>query len=117
MDKNRKYYYDLEAINNYIFGEEEERSSSVEITEVQGLNADTNEMVTVQKTIREVKESSDMSVKQTTRYDMIKLFIDMLNEPIDDGGVSDYSLGQKTIMYTMMNYGLLKEIKDDEREG
>ena len=114
MDKKAKYYYDLEAINNYIFGEEEERSSSVEITEVQGLNNDTGEMITVQKTIREVKESSDMSVKQTTRYDMIKLFIDMLNEPNDEDTASGYSKGQETIMYTMMNYGLLKEIKNDE---
>ena len=110
MDKNKGIYYDLDAINNYIFGDEEERTSSVEITEVQGVNADTNEMVTVQKTIREVKESNDMTNKQTIRYDMIKLFIDMLNEPGEDG-VLNFSQGQQIIMNTMLNYGLAKTVE------
>ena len=116
MSKNNGIYYDLEAINNYIFGDEEERSSSVEITEVQGMNAETNEMVTVQKTIREVKESNDMTNKQTIRYDMIKLFIDMLNEP-GETDVLSLTQGQQAIMNTMLNYGLAKKIENyDNRE-
>ena len=115
MAKNNGIYYDLEAINNYIFNDEEERSSSVEITEVQGINAETNEMVTVQKTIREVKESNDMTNKQTIRYDMVKLFIDMLNEPDEDGGAT-FSQGQQIIMNTMFNYGLAKKVKTNDNE-
>ena len=113
MAKINEIYYDIEAINNYIFGDDEERTSSVEITEVQGVNAETNEMVTVQKTIREVKESNDMTNKQTIRYDMIKLFIDMLNEP-GEGDTVDFSQCQKVILNTMLNYGLAKTIDNDE---
>lgn len=113
MGKNSGIYYDIEAINDYVFGDEEERTSSVEITEVQGVNPDTNEMVTVQKTIREVKESNDMTNRQTIRYDMIKLFIDILNEPAD-GDTNEFSMGQQMIMNTMFNYGLAKKIKNDE---
>ena len=111
MSKYKGIYYDLDAINAYIFGDEEERTSSVEITEVQGVNAETNEMVTVQKTIREVKESNDMTNKQTIRYDMIKLFIDMLNDPGEDG-VLNFSPGQEIIMNTMLNYGLAKTVEE-----
>lgn len=108
MGDNRKYYYDLEAINNFIFGEDGGRNSSVEITEVQGLNQENGEMVTVQKTIREVKESNDLSNKETIRYDMIKLFIDMLSEE-GVNGETYFSKGQEIIKNTMEKYNLLKE--------
>ena len=108
MGDNRKYYYDLEAINNFIFGEDGGRNSSVEITEVQGLNQETGEMVTVQKTIREVKESNDLSNKETIRYDMVKLFIDMLSEE-SVNGETFFSKGQEIIKNTMEKYNLLKE--------
>ena len=103
-------YFDLDAINNYIFGEDEERQSAVEITEVQALADNGKDLVTVNKTIREVKESNDMTNKQTIRYDLIKMFIDILN---DTEGM-EYSEGQKTIINTMANYGLIHNNEEDE---
>ena len=98
-----KLYFDLDAINNYIFGDDDERQSAVEITEVQALAENGKDLVTVNKTIREVKESNDMTNKQTIRNDLIKMFIDILN----DAEGMEYSDGQKTIINTMANYGLI----------
>ncbi len=107
-----KLYFDLDAINNYIFGDDDERQSAVEITEVQALAENGKDLVTVNKTIREVKESNDMTNKQTIRYDLIKMFIDILN----DAEGMEYSDGQKTIINTMANYGLIHEDIEDANE-
>ena len=96
-------YFDLNAINDYIFGDPDERQSAVEITESQAYDESTKSLITVNKVIREVKESNDMTNKQTIRYDLVKMFIDILNDP--EG--MEISTGQKAIINTMLKYGLI----------
>jgi len=101
-------YFDLNAINDYIFGDPDERQSAVEITESQAYDENTKSLITVNKVIREVKESNDMTNKQTIRYDLVKMFIDILNDP---EGI-EASTGQKAIINTMLKYGLIHAEED-----
>lgn len=106
------FYFDLEKINDFVFGDDDERTSSVEITELQAINEDTGEMETVNKTIHEVKESTDMTNKQTIRYDLLKNMIFLLNNNEEINSTINQGL-QTALLLTMKNYGFIVEINDD----
>lgn len=106
------FYFDLEKINDFVFGDDDERTSSVEITELQAINEKTGEMETVNKTIHEVKESTDMTNKQTIRYDLLKNMIFLLNNNEELNGSINSNL-QTALLLTMKNYGFIVEINDD----
>ena len=61
---------------------------------------------------REVKEVkvTDFTGQNTIKYDMIKMFIDILDS-IDD--VKAMTLGQSITLNTLESYELIKEIKQD----
>ena len=111
------YVFDLENIMNFIFNKGEEKKSNVEITE--NYNNVSNEdgknvMKLVSKTIKETKGEMNSVPTQDNniRYDLIKYFINTLEElpPIitDD----TITFGDKVILNTMVNEGLLKFADD-----
>lgn len=105
---NSNLIYDLDAINDFIFGNDEGRSSDVEITETQVRNEE-GQLETQNKITREVK-STDAN-KLTVRYDIIKMFMDTLDNVEIDQELAPVSLGQKMVLNTMGSYGLIKEIE------
>jgi hypothetical protein len=105
---NSNLIYDLDAINDFIFGNDEGRSSDVEITETQVRNEE-GQLETQNKISREVK-STDAN-KLTIRYDLIKMFMDTLDNVEIDQELAPVSLGQKMVLNTMGSYGLIKEIE------
>ena len=107
---NSNLIYDLEGIKEFIFGNDDGRSSDVEITETQTRN-EQGKLETETRITREVK-STDAN-KQTIRYDMIKMFIDILDNVELDQEIAPLSLGQKMVLNAMVNYGLIKEIKQN----
>ncbi len=71
---------------------------------------DEGKQVLLSRVIHEVK-GSDFTEKETIRYDMIKTFIGMLDNIEIDTAITPMSLGQRMVLNTMINYGLIKEIK------
>ena len=102
---NEKLYYDLEAINNFIFGEDS-RDSNTEITETL-LTDNSGNLTTDNRIIREVKTVD--SNKQTIRYDIIKMFMDVLNNVEIDQDDMPLSFGENMIINTMIANGLVRE--------
>ena len=105
---NSNLIYDLDAIKDFIFVNDEGRSSDVEITETQVRNEE-GQLETQNKISREVK-STDAN-KLTIRYDLIKMFMDTLDNVEIDQELAPVSLGQKMVLNTMGSYGLIKEIE------
>lgn len=106
MGLKNNLYYDLNAIKDFVF-EEEARNNDVEVTETLGVTED-HKLETVSKVIREVK-TSDFTNKQTIRYDIIKSFIEILNEVDIDNELNPMTFGQQTVLNTMLTHGLIKE--------
>jgi hypothetical protein len=107
---NSNLIYDLDGIKDFIFGNEDGRSSDVEITETQTRNSKTGKLETETRVTREVKSTD--SNRQTIRYDMIKMFMDVLDNVEIDQEIAPLSLGQKMVLNTMGSYGLIKEIEE-----
>lgn len=106
---NSNLIYDLDGIKNFVFSEDDGRSSDVEITETQIRN-DKGKLETETRVTREVK-STDTN-RQTIRYDMIKMFMDILDNVELDQEIAPLSLGQKMVLNTMASYGLIKQIEN-----
>ena len=107
---NSNLIYDLDGIKDFIFGNEDGRSSDVEITETQARNSKTGKLETETRVTREVKSTD--SNRQTIRYDMIKMFMDILDNVEIDQEIAPLSLGQKMVLNTMGSYGLIKQIEE-----
>ena len=107
---NDKVYYDLEALMNFIFVDDGIRTNDVEITTTQKRNEVNGTMDTESKIIREVKANNNN--KQAFRYDLLKMFIDTLDNVEVEGEIAPFSLGQQIILNTMSAYGLLKKIEE-----
>jgi hypothetical protein len=107
---NSNLIYDLDGIKDFIFGNEDGRSSDVEITETQTRNSKTGKLETETRVTREVKSTD--SNRQTIRYDMIKMFMDILDNVELDQEIAPLSLGQKMVLNTMGSYGLIKQIEE-----
>lgn len=105
---NSDLIYDLDGIKNFIFGDDDGRSSDVEITETQTRN-ENGKLETETRVTREVKSTD--SNRQTIRYDMIKMFMDVLDNVEIDQEIAPLSLGQKMVLNTMGSYGLIKQIE------
>ena len=104
---NENVYLDIDAIMDFVFTDDGIRSNDVEITDTQIRNED-GVLETESRVVREVK-SSDTN-KQTLRYDMIKMFIEMLDNIETNEEIAPLSLGQHVVINTMGTYGILKEI-------
>ena len=109
MKINSNFIYDLDAIRDFIFGDVNDRVSDVEITETQ-VKGEDGKLETESRITREVKSTN--ANKQTVNYDIVKLFMDILDNVEIDQDLAPLSLGQKMVINTMGNYGLIKEIKE-----
>lgn len=108
---NENLVLDLNEIKNFVFEEIEQndKTHDNEITETYGLNDDGKKEL-ISQVVHEVK-GTDFSEKETIRYDMIKTFISMLDAVEIDTSTTPMSFGQRVVLNTMLNYGLIKEIK------
>jgi len=109
MKINSNFIYDLDAIRDFVFGGANERTSDVEITETQVRNSK-GKLETESRITREVKSTN--TNKQTINYDIIKLFMDVLDNVEIDQEIAPLSLGQKMVINTMASHGLIKEFKE-----
>lgn len=103
-DKNAIYMFDMEAIMQFIFGDEDKRTNDSEITETYIANESTNELQLINKQLREVK-GSDNSTKQNIKYDLLKVFIDILRTTETE----QQSIGESIVFNTLYLNGLIKE--------
>lgn len=106
------FIYDINKISEFVFGNENERTNDVEITETYIYDNEQEKMVLDSKQVKEVK-LNDYTGQNTIRYDLIKMFIDTLD------GVEDpkiMSLGENITFNTMQAYGLIKDIKNTDNE-
>lgn len=106
MGNNGKYVLDMENILKFIFESDIKRDMDSEITEVYVTDEETHELTLTTKQLRELK-GGDNTSKSTIRYDMVKMFIDMISD-LDTSGVN--SFGESLIYNTMINEGLIKEL-------
>lgn len=108
---NENLVFDFNEIKDFIFEERSktEKTHDNEITETYGLNDDGKQTL-LSRVIHEVK-GSDFSGNETIRYDIIKTFIDMLDNVEIDTSMTPMSLGQRIVLNTMINYGFIKEAK------
>jgi phosphoglucomutase len=104
--------FDINKISEFVFGDADKRTSEVEITENFIYDKKEDKMIPNTKEVKEVKVKDDVS-QFTIRYDLIKMFIDIMDS-IDD--LSAISLGQEITVNTMEAYELIKELKQNNDE-
>jgi len=103
------FIFDMNKITNFIFGNPNERTSDVEITENYIYDSESGQMVPEMKEVKEVKVN-DYSNQSTIRYDMVKMFIEILND-VEDANVM--TMGQNLTYNTMQAYGFIKGVKNE----
>ena len=109
---NSSYIFDLENITNFVFGNPNEKTNEVEITEHYVYDKDSNAMIPNTKDVKEVKVN-DYTGQNTIRYDLVRMFVDILDS-IEDPKV--LTLGQDITLNTLKAYELIKDIKDSDNE-
>ena len=104
--------FDINKISEFVFGDADKRTSEVEITENFIYDKNEDKMIPNTKEVKEVKVKDDVS-QFTIRYDLIKMFIDIMDS-VDD--LTAISLGQEVTLNTMEAYELIKELKQNNDE-
>lgn len=105
---DKSYVFDINKIMEFCFDLVDERTNDSEITESYVVNEENNKLEVVSKQVREIK-GSDNTSKNTIRYDMIKMFIDVLVNA-DNGEQRPLTFGEAIIINTMINENLIREI-------
>ena len=108
LDNNGKYVFNIENIMNFIFERNLNRNSDSEITEVYVADDDTKELMLSTKQLREVK-GTDFLPTQTVKYDLFKSFLEVLIDMENKGEIT--TLGEKIVFNTMVNEGLITQVK------
>ena len=103
-------FFDINKICDFVFGNQNERTNDVEITEHYVYDSDTKKMVPNTKDVKEVKVN-DYTGQNTIKYDMFKTFLDILDS-IEDENV--LTLGQGLTINTMEAYGLIRESTEND---
>ena len=109
---NSPYIFDLDNITNFVFGNPNDKTNEVEITEHYLYDKDTKTMLPDTREVKEVKVN-DYTGQNTIRYDMLKMFIDILDS-IEDPKVM--TMGQNITLNTMKAYELIKDINENDNE-
>ena len=104
--------FDINKISEFVFGDADKRSSEVEITENFVYDKGEDKMIPNTREVKEVKVKDDVG-KFSIRYDMIKMFIDIMDSVED---LSALTLGQEITVNTMEAYELIRELKQDNDE-
>jgi len=110
--KNSTFIYDINKICDFVFGNPNDRSNEVEITEKYEFDDTKNVMNPLSKEVKEIK-ANDYTGQNSIRYDLIRMFIEFL-DAVEDFNMM--SLGQQITYNTMESYGLIKNIKDNSNE-
>jgi hypothetical protein len=110
--KQGTFIFDINKIVDFIFSNSNDRTSDVEITENFVYDDDNAKMLPTTKEVKEVKVN-DNSNQNTIKYDLIKMFIEILDAVEDPTAMS---LGQGITFNTMNAYELIKEIKPNDNE-
>jgi len=109
---NNTLIFDINNITSFVFGNPNDRTNEVEITESYVYDDEEEKMIPTTKDVREIK-ANDYTNQNTIKYDLIKTFIDIL-DAVEDENVM--SLGQKITFNTMQAYELIKDIKNNDNE-
>jgi hypothetical protein len=105
---NSSYIFDLENITNFVFGNPNEKTNEVEITEHYVYDKDSNAMIPNTKDVKEVKVN-DYTGQNTIRYDLVRMFVDILDS-IEDPKV--LTLGQDITLNTLKAYELIRDVNE-----
>jgi hypothetical protein len=106
---NSPYIFDINKITEFVFGNPNDKTSEVEITEHFIFDKDKNKMIPNGREVKEVKVN-DYTGQNTIRYDMVKMFIDILDS-IEDEKVM--TVGQNITLNTMKAYELIKDVNEE----
>ena len=106
------YIFDLNNITSFIFGNPNDKTNEVEITENFVYDKDAKSMIPNTREVKEVKVN-DYTGQNTIRYDMIRMFIDILDS-IEDPKV--LTMGQNITLNTLKAYELIKDINEENNE-
>jgi hypothetical protein len=109
---NSPYIFDLNNITSFIFGNPNEKTNEVEITDNFIYDKDSKSMIPNTREVKEVKVN-DYTGQNTIRYDMIRMFIDILDS-IEDPKV--LTMGQNITLNTLKAYELIKDINEESNE-
>ncbi len=109
---NTSYIFDLDNITSFIFGNPNDKTNEVEITDSFIYDRETEKMIPNTREMKEVKVN-DYTGQNTIRYDMIRMFIDILDS-IDDPKV--LSMGQSITLNTLKAYELIKDVNEVSNE-
>lgn len=104
--------FDVNNITSFVFGNPNDRTNEVEITESYIYDKESDKMIPNTKEVKEVKVN-DYTGQNTIRYDLVKTFIDIL-DAVEDPKVM--TLGQQITLNTMQAYELIKDIKANDNE-
>lgn len=106
------YFFDINKITEFVFGNPNDKTSEVEITENYVFDNEKGTMVPSTREVREVKVN-DYTGQNTIRYDMVKMFIDILDS-IEDENIM--TVGQNITLNTMKAYELIRDINENANE-
>lgn len=112
MKTYNNYTFDLDNIMDFIYGDQAEVSNDVEITQGYIYNDAEKKLVPSHKEVKEVKADAS-AVRNSTRYDLIRTFIDIL-DAIEDEQLT--TIGQKMTLNTMEAYGFIKDLNSNDDE-
>lgn len=115
MNNGKDIIYDINKICDFVFGDPNNRNNDVEITEKYDYKMNGNDVSLVPKSkeVKEVKQS-DYTGQNTIRYDMIKMFMSILD---DAENLDTMTLGERITYNTMEAYELIKNVKDIEEDN
>lgn len=108
----KHYIFDINKITEFVFGGREDNSNEVVITENFMFDGANNKWNPNTKEIRESK-GNEHTGQSNIRYDMVKMFIEILDEADAD---EIMTIGQQVTFDTMTAYGLIKSINDNVNE-
>jgi len=106
---NSPYIFDINKITEFVFGNPNDKTNEVEITEHYIYDKDSKAMIPNTREVKEVKVN-DYTGQNTIRYDMVKMFIDILDS-IEDEKVM--TMGQNITLNTMKAYELIKDVTEE----
>ena len=109
---NTNYIFDINKITEFIFSNQIDKTNEVEIVEQFIYDEDSGKMIPATKDVKELKVN-DFNTQNNIRYDMIKMFIEILDSVESE---QTMSLGQGITLNTMKAYELIKDINDNNDE-
>jgi hypothetical protein len=106
------YIFDINKITEFVFGNPNEKTNEVEITDHFVYDREKDKWFPNTREMKEIKVN-DYTGQNTIRYDMVKMFIDILDS-IEDPNIM--SMGQNITLNTMKAYELIKDLNEENNE-